>query len=223
MSSCHLAQELQSPLHLYTAAWTQTSAVVLIQSYTAFYYLFSHPKAAFHFQSSTVVEKHKFSSPFAVRGRINRCEIKLWKANVTWWRIYPELIRKSMFPSLLITGHNMLIDFFFSLCLPHFHECFFTESLFFLFYRYSSAYQQWEKSSLASACKLTEGRGGDVEEDSEASPWFVTIGQLRVRETRVNRAVWSHRAALIKGGSLSSLSVSNVLSVSSLPSWLTDK
>lgn len=41
-----------------------------------FYYLFSHPKAAFRFDSTTVVEKHKFSSPFAVRGQINGCEIK---------------------------------------------------------------------------------------------------------------------------------------------------
>lgn len=41
-----------------------------------FYYLFSHPKAALRFDSATVVEKHKFSSPFAVRGRINGCEIK---------------------------------------------------------------------------------------------------------------------------------------------------
>lgn len=52
-----------------------------------FYYLFSHPKAALRFDSATVVEKHKFSSPFAVRGRINGCEIKPWKANMAWWGI----------------------------------------------------------------------------------------------------------------------------------------
>lgn len=59
----------------------------------------------------------------------------------------------------------MLIDFFFPLCLPHFHE-----SLFFCSTDILRHTSQWEKSSLAPACKLTEGRRGDVEEDSEASP-----------------------------------------------------
>ncbi len=36
MSSRHLAQALQSLLHLYAVGWTQPSAVVLIQSYTPF-------------------------------------------------------------------------------------------------------------------------------------------------------------------------------------------
>lgn len=54
--------------------------------------------------------------------------------------------------------------------------------------------------------RLTVGHRGGEEEAPEASPCFVTIGQLCVRETRVNRAVWSHRAALIKAVSLSLLS-----------------
>lgn len=82
-----------------------------------FYYLFSHPKAAFGFDSTTLVEKHKFSSPFAVRGRINGCEIH---EKPTWHgeEFYPELIRKSMFPySCTAMLHNMLIEYLF-LCLP---------------------------------------------------------------------------------------------------------
>ena len=57
--------------------WLNTSESCVIDPVVhPFYYLFSHPKAAFRFDSATVVEKHKFSSPFAVRGRINGCEIK---------------------------------------------------------------------------------------------------------------------------------------------------
>lgn len=65
-----------------------------------------------------------------------------------------------------------------------------------------------------SVCKLTVGHRGVEEEGPEVPPCLVKIGQLCVRETRVNRAVWSHRAALIKDVSLSLLSVSNILSVS---------
>lgn len=45
----------------------------------------------------------------------------------TWHggEFYPELIRKSMFPSwCMVMVHNMLIKcLFFTLWLPHFHEC----------------------------------------------------------------------------------------------------
>ena len=51
--------------------------------------------------------------------------------------------------------------------------------------------------------RLTVGHRRGEEEGPEASPCFVTIGQLCVRETRVNRAVWSHKDAPIKGVSLS--------------------
>ena len=57
-----------------------------------------------------------------------------------------------------------------------------------------------------SLSDLTVGQRGGEEEGPEASPCFVTIGQLCVSETRVNRAVWSHKAALIKGVYLSLLS-----------------
>lgn len=75
-----------------------------------------------------------------------------------------------------------------------------------LFCGYSLARWPWEKIKPGfSLSKLTVGHRGGEEESPEASPCFVTVGQLCVSETRVNRAVWSHKAALIKGVYLSLL------------------
>lgn len=180
--------------------WLNTSAVVLIWSYTPFIISSPIQRQLSAFDSTTVVEKHKFSSPFAVRGRINGCEIKPWKANMTWWGISFWAHSSSA-----IMLHNLLIYVFFFSLTHYFHTCIFNwECLCFFFWHTSRGRNQ----TWLQLVKLTVGHRGDEEEGPEASPCFVTIEQLCVRETRVNRAVWSHRAALIKGVSLSLLSQS---------------
>lgn len=49
-------------------------------------------------------------------------DVKSSHEKPTWHggEFYPELIRKSMFPSSLVMVHNMPIDFFFPHGFPHF-------------------------------------------------------------------------------------------------------
>lgn len=47
--------------------------------------------------------------------------------------------------------------------------------------------------------RLTVGHRGGEEDGPEASPSFVRMWQLCVSENRVNRAMWNHKAVLIKG------------------------
>lgn len=73
--------------------------------------------------------------------------------------------------------------------------------------------------------RLTVGHRGGEEESPEVSPCSVTIEQLCVSETGVNKGMRSHKAALIKGDSFA-VTVSNVLSIAPLPvlpAWLTDR
>lgn len=107
--------------------------------------------------------------------------------------------------SCTVMVHNMLIEYLFSPPASDvFMNAFFLlncECLFgLLFCGYSLARWPWEKIKPGfGLSKLTVGHRGGEEESPEASPRFVTVGQLCVSETRVNRAVWSHKAALIKG------------------------
>lgn len=136
-------------------------------------------------------------------------DVKSSHEKPTWHggEFYPELIRKSMFFLFAHRNGAQYADRISSLsaCLRRFHECFFflfnCECLFgLLFCGYSLARWPWEKIKPGfSLSKLTVGHRGGEEESPEASPRFVTVGQLCVSETRVNRAVWSHKAALIKG------------------------
>lgn len=62
-------------------------------------------------------------------------DVKSSHEKPTWHggEFYPELIRKSMFPSSLVMEHNMLIDFFFApppSPLPHFHVFVFNLRMF---------------------------------------------------------------------------------------------
>lgn len=59
-------------------------------------------------------------------------DVKSSHEKPTWHggEFYPELIRKSMFPSSLVMVHNMPIDFFFPHGLPHFHVFFFNLQMF---------------------------------------------------------------------------------------------